>query len=247
MMRTLLIAALLALCASCSSDGTKANLAEAARINAQLGSDYLRQGQVDLAREKLERALEEDDRYAPAHSTMALVLQRQGDMAGAEKHFRRALSLESDNPEMRNNFGVFLCAEGKALEAERYFTDAINDKRYQTPEVAWVNAGLCAKTYDPAKAERDFRQALQINPNFSQALVQLAAVAFGQQDYLHARAFLERFEAVGQPAPDTLVLGARIERALGDEVAARKYEMRLRHDFPDSPEAAAAATPAANP
>lgn len=215
------------------------NLAEAARINTQLGADYARQGRYDIATEKLKKAIDQDERYAPAHTTLAYVYTQRGDPVLAEAEYRRALELDGSDPEVRNNFGVFLCGQGKTAEADRYFMSAVRDRAYSTPEAAWTNAGLCAmKARDAARAEEDFRQALKINPGFAEALAQMAALTYQQRDYPRARAFLQRYDRVAKPRADTLLLAADTERQLGDPQAARRYEASLLQSFPESEEAA---------
>jgi type IV pilus assembly protein PilF len=215
------------------------NYEEAARINTELGADYARQGRFDVATEKLKKAIDQNDRYAPAHKTLAYVYTQRGDSEHAEIEYRRALDLDNSDPETHNNFGVFLCSQGKSAEADRYFMTAIRDRSYTTPEAAWTNAGLCAlKTKDAARAEEDFRQALKANPDFGEALVQMAMLSYQRQDYLRTRAFLQRFDRVARPRAETLLLAAKTERNLGDNQAARRYEANLVQSFPESEEAA---------
>lgn len=236
--RFLQMAILAIMLGACASDGpTRANRNESARINTQLGIDYMRQGQYDHAQEKLNKAIDQDPDYAVAHSSIAFLYQQRGEIKLAEKHYRRALSLDSGNALTMNNFGVFLCGQGKVTEAEKYFMAAVQAKRYATPEAAWTNAGLCAMAFNPAKAEQYFREALRINPELGEALAQMAVLSFQQKDYLRSRGFLQRFEVVGRPTAETLWVGAQTERALGDELAAHRYEARLKRDFPESQEA----------
>jgi type IV pilus assembly protein PilF len=53
---------------------------------------------------------------------------------------------------------------------------------------------------------------------------------------MKARAFIERYAGVAQPTPQSLLLGARIELALGDRAAARDYAAKLGTSFPDAKE-----------
>jgi len=217
---------------------SKANLPEAARDNTALGVGYLREGRLDLALEKLRRAVQEDPNYAPAHSTLAIAYAQRGDQQLAENEYRRALDL-GDDPAVRNNFGAFLCSIGKADEADRYFMQAANNRDYPTPEAAWANAGVCAhKTGNQARADADFREALRLNPNFADALQPLAVQAYADHDYLKADGYLQRYERSGPQTAQTLALGASIQHALGRADAARDYELKLIRNFPDSEETA---------
>lgn len=221
-----------------NAPGSKTDLKEAARLNTQLGIDYMRQGNFDLALEKLTRALDQDDDFAPAHSAIALLYQKRDEPKLARKHYKKALSLNENDPGAMNNFGIFLCGQGEIDDAEEIFVKAAKNKDNRSPADSWTNAGVCVRR-DPKKldkAEEYLREAIRINPRHENALGQMALVCFDRKDYLHARAFLQRYEALAKDTAQTLSIGAQTERKLGDVQSARMYERRLRTEFPDSPE-----------
>lgn len=241
-LRLAALAAALCAAAACTTTevqpapGTHPDMKEAARLNTQLGIDYMRKGEIDVALDKLKRAIEQDPDLAMAHSTLALVYQRKGDAELAEDQYREALHLNSDDAGTLNNFGVFLCSQGKVGDAEDMFLKAARNKDNPIPADAWANAGVCVKRDKKraGRAEGYFRQALQLDPKHANALFEMAQVCYDKQDYLRARAFLQRYEAVAPATPDTLWLGAKTERKLGDLLSARSYERRLQTDFPDA-------------
>lgn len=226
---------------ACANNGdlpAGVDLKEAARINAQLGVDYMRNNQMDLALIKLKRAVDQDPEFALAHSSLAFCYAKSGEPEKAEKEYRRALALEPHNGSIRNNFGVFLCGQGNQGEARRMLLDAARDAAYSTPEAALTNAGVCSlQNKDLETAENDFREALKINPDFPDALAQMAELAYQRKDYLRARAFVQRYMSGDQAVPSVLWIGLMTERKLGDLSAARQYEKRLKRDFPESDEA----------
>ena len=217
----------LATLSACVSNGQNqedgADMQEAARLNTMLGIDYLRKGENELAMTKLKRAISQDDKSPVAYSTMAYLYARDGETKLAETHYRKALSLDSKNPDTRNNFGVFLCGNGRRDEGVKYLLQAAQDRRYGTPEAAWTNAGVCVRTTRPAKAEQYFRNALNINADFGDALAQMAWISFRRADYLRTRAFLQRYEQNSRHIPMTLWMAASTERRLGDLQAALRY------------------------
>lgn len=215
----------------------KANLAEAARANAQLGTEYARKGQFDLALEKLRRSIDQDGDYAPSHATIAFLYARRGEDAKAESHYRRAISLDPKDAGTRNNFAVFQCSLGRVKEAEALFLEAARDRSYSTPEAAWTNAGVCLKRTNVVRAQSYFLEALKINPDFPDALMEMATLAAQGGDFLRVRAFLQRRDRVAAPTAQSLGLAANAERQLGDRAAAERYERQLRHDFPELPNA----------
>lgn len=237
----MLLALTLAACTTTETPpaGTKADMKEAARLNTDMGIEYLRKGQFDLALEKLQRAIEQDDELGSAHSAIALLYQRRGEPKLAGEHFREALALNADDPVTLNNFGAFLCGQGEIDDAEKVFLRAAKNRDNVAPADAWANAGTCVRTNPKAldRAEGYLREALRLNPRHANALAQLAQVSLDRKDYLRARAFLQRYESSFRATAQTLWIGARTERALSDHIAARGYERRLRAEFPDSREA----------
>jgi len=235
----MVLAAALSGCVSVSPDPlSKPDMKRAAQINVQLGVDYMRQGKRDLAMQKLQKALEQDPDSSQAHTAVALLYWKTGDMDKARDHFDEALDLDSDDPMAANNYGTFLCHQGEPADSVKYFLRAANNPNYSQPEVAWTNAGVCAhKVPDLGRAERYLRKALAVNPQFADALAELASVSLDEKKYLQARAFLQRLSAQGDLDARGLLLGYKIEKAMGDASSARDYARRLKLHFPDSSEA----------
>lgn len=233
-------AALLAACVTVEPDGqprSKADPVEAARINTQLGIDYLRQGELERARDKLERAVEQDGSQPLAHTSLAFAYQSLGQIERADKHYRRAVSLSPRDPDILNNYGVFLCAQGRGDEALERFEQALENPAYRRTEVGLTNAGVCArKVGNNTAAEQYFRRALRANPEFPDALAQMALLAHDRGEFLTARAFVQRYDSVSRMTPDVLWIAVRTERALGDRTAANNYADQLKRQYPRADE-----------
>ncbi|NIR28040.1 MAG: type IV pilus biogenesis/stability protein PilW [Gammaproteobacteria bacterium] len=240
----LLLAASLLLqagCASAPADGTSSAARtedELAAMHTRLGIGYLREGQTERAFERLQRALDADPGYAPAHNVMAVVYEELNEPREAERHYRRAVRLDPTNSKAHNNFGRFLCRRGRYEEAEKHFLKAVQNPLYVTSQAAYTNAGRCMRRAgETAKAEQYLRKALQIDPKFPEALLSMADISYERGRILSARGYLQRYQEVGPKTPPSLWLGVRIERALGDRNAASSYAMLLRNNYPDSREA----------
>ena len=225
----------LASCAMSGQSARKADSRESARLNTQLGIEYLRKGDIELAREKLLKAVAMDPENAEANGALGLLYANTGETSKAEKHYEKSLRLEPDDPNVLNNFGALLCAQGKYAQADLQFLRASRNTRYQAPELALTNAGVCARRMpDDDKAENYFREALKLNPNFADALGQMALLSADHARYLNARGFLQRYQALQAPMTHSmLLLGIRIELALGDRDAAQRYAQTLRTEYPD--------------
>ena len=209
---------------------------ESAAIWVQLGQHYLELGKYEIAREDLEKALKFDPKSVDAHTVLATLYDRVGDRTSAEQHYREAAQLAPTAAQANNNYGLYLCKLGKFDEAQKHFDIAKADGFYQSRDIVYLNAGTCILLANGPKdsAEADFRRALELNPSNGQALYQLASVLYDKNDYFKARAFIQRFDALGQPSPDALLLARNIEVKLGNSDAARDYAKRLREQFPDA-------------
>ena len=220
------------------SESAADKLKDAAHVRVELGQQYMHLGKLELALENLKKALQYDDKYVDAHTVIAVLYERIGNLPEAEKHYARAVDLAPKSGDTNNNYGQFLCAEGKYVEAQKYFSQAMQDPFYKTPDVVYTNAGTCLMDHGGSAvlddAEKDFRRALEANPQNVMALFHMAKVLYLKNDFFHARAFIQRFEAQSKPDPSALLLARNIEVKLGHADTARDYAQRLRQDFPDS-------------
>jgi type IV pilus assembly protein PilF len=228
-------------CAS-SSSATKNSSekpSKVADLNTQLAIVYLRDGYNELALKKLEKAIAADSNFAPAYSALGLLYNRVGDFDKADKYFRKALRIEPDNSSILNNYGQVLCQHEQYVKGQEMFLKANDNALYHSPEIAFSNAGTCAMAAgDLAAAESHFREALQINPRIAPTLLQMSVISYELDRYLPARAYLQRYLGIARHTPQSLWLGIRIERELGDKDALASYALQLEKGFPDSTEAA---------
>ena len=208
-----------------------------AKIYVEMGIAYMREGRPAVALQKLKKAIAVDPKSAEAHNVIAILYERLGKQELAGEHFARAVQLEPQDPYVRNARGSFFCNQGQFQEAEAEFESALSNPLYPTPWVAMTNAGLCAeRSGDMIKAENYYRRALSANEQYFQALYQMAELSLQQGNFLSARGYLERYNAVAEPTAGSLWLGVQIESRLGDFGKAREYQRLLLEKFPDAPE-----------
>jgi len=210
-------------------------LLEAGKINARLAMEYLKREQLQVAQEKVDKALVQNPKDVSVQLSAGLVYERLHDKKRAERHFRQALRADADSPEAQNAFGAFLCRNGDHDKGEAMFLKAARNQLYRTPVVAYTNAGVCARSAgDLDRAEQYLRQALNMHVGYPETYAQLAGVMYDRGNYLQARAFIERVLAISPATADVLLLGHKIELALNDPAAAAVFSGRLRKEYPDS-------------
>ncbi len=208
-----------------------------ARVHTQLAAGYYARNQQNVALEELNEALKVDPKYAPAHNVLGLIYMELKEDAKAEQSFRKAIELAPQDPEIRNNFGWYLCTKGQTRLAIEQFTLAARHPLYRTPEVALVNAGQCsARIGEINDAERYFRQALALQPNTLLASYGLADIAYKRTNYAEAREHMKSVMRAPNPPASALLIGACIEKKLGDRVTEMSYIQQMRNRYPDSKE-----------
>jgi len=240
LLTTLMVLVFISGCASNQSEDEYdvSKKRKGAESNTSLGLEYMNRGQYEVALGKLKKAVRDDPTYAPAHTVMAVLYERIGEMKLAGTHYQKAVELDPADGDTNNNYGVYLCKTDKPGQANSHFIKALEDPFYSSPSVALTNAGSCSLgSGDFERADNYLRGALKIEPEFPDALLNMARLKFDEKNYLSARAFIQRYEAVATHGPDTLLLAYKIEVAANNTRAANKYKLILETNFPESNQA----------
>lgn len=215
---------------------------QGAKIHTELAGEYYARGQMNVAIEELAEALRADPNYAPAYNVLGLVYMELREDVLAQQNFERALKIAPSDSDIHNNYGWFLCQRKRDQtdRAVQHFMEALKNPLYTTPEKSYTNAGLCSQSSgDSKRAEEFFKKALLIRPSYSQALLGLAEIYFKNGDLAAARANISRYMQVATPTAESLWLGIRIERKVGDHNVEASYTLQLKKRFPNSKEALA--------
>lgn len=215
---------------------------QAASVNEQLAIEYMKLDKLSTAREFAERAVSQAPRSAEAQMTAGIVYERLEENARADHAFEEAAHLGKNNPDVQNAYAGYLCRRHRVAEGEALFMKVVRNPAYQTPEVGYLNAGVCLRGSNDLAAEGYLRQALQLRPTMPEALLQLADLMVAKGDADQAALFVQRYLGANPAGPEILWLGVEAQRKLGDENMAADYTRRLQQQFPDSPQARALKT-----
>lgn len=221
-----------------NSASPDADEGDAAELNYQLGARYLRNGNYELARDRLLLSIELEPKNAIAHYTLALTYERLENLRLATQSYKESVRIAPRDFNVLNAYAVFLCTQRDYENARENFDRAIKVPENDNSEITMTNAGVCMmQKPDHELAEQYFRQALARKSNFGEALIQLSVLKFSSEDYLGARAFLQRYLSANIPTAGVLYLGVRIEEQLGDDSARTDYSNQILRQFPESLEA----------
>lgn len=213
---------------------------KASAVNVQLGMGYMQQNNLELASEKLTKAIDQDPNSAPAHNAYAILQDRLLQKDKAEYHYKKATTLDPKNSQAANNYGAFLCRNDRQLESEKYFMQALKNPLYRTPEYAYTNAAICLLELgeaDEREQAKDYlRKAIAAKSDFGPALLAMAGALFQEGDYAGAKPYLDHLYLVARPTARSLWLTIRNTLQLDGDGNVAELAQRLATDFPDSKE-----------
>jgi type IV pilus assembly protein PilF len=253
--RALALCLLAAALGGCAGSGAKGNTQELktasdqtaaekrASIRLQLAVGYFQDGKLEVALDEVKQAIAVNPEYADAYGLRALIYSQMGELALADENYQRALKLAPRNPDLANNYGSYLCQQGRGAQAMPYFESALKNPVYQSPVKALLNAGSCSvKMKNFEAAERYLLDALRYEPDHPTTNASLARVYYERRDYQRAGFFINRVKSsakLDSLSAEVLWLAVRIDRKTGDKASEASLGTLLRRHHPGSPEYAA--------
>ena len=241
-MRLMIIFVIAGLLTACASNNQRSNelpavVAEAVQSQHDLGVGYLRNGDYQRAKEKLNRALEMDPKNAKVHGTFGLLFQLEGEPQLAERYFKSAVRYDPDSAQVRNLYGAFLFSQRRYPEAITHLSRASENRFYPNRPSVFENLGVAyLRVGDPSNAEHAFTRAVQLNPEQPRALLELATLRFEQRNYAEARTLYRRHTTVAPKSPKTLLLCIRLSRIFKDSNEEASCAEALEGIYPNSQE-----------
>ena len=198
----------------------------------------MQRGQLDIARQELERALALDSDHSRANHIMAILQIQLKNSAGADSYFVRAVRGDPDNIDVRNDYGVYLCDVSRREQGMQLLDEALASPLNRRREMTYLRAATCLMGgEDWTAAETYLRNALNIRPQFADALYLMAQLKYREKNYMSARAHLQRYFDSGALDSKSLLLAVQVERNLGARDLESSYSKQLRLQYPKSQEA----------
>ncbi|MGS0725603.1 type IV pilus biogenesis/stability protein PilW, partial [Shewanella sp. 0m-11] len=123
----------------------KVDKVSAARQRIQLGLTYLQKGNSEQAKANLDRALAFAPDLEEVHIAFAYYYQSVGELEKTEQAYRLAIRTSDATGDAFNNFGAFLCQQGKYAESEKMFLEAVAQPLYTRSASTYENLGICSR------------------------------------------------------------------------------------------------------
>lgn len=176
-----------------------------------LGILSAREGNVDLAIEQFQHALQIDPEHSIALQNLGSAYRQKKDWPAARQALERSLALNSDDAEANYTLGMVYAQQDDTEHAYQYLRKALAT-RPAYPE-ALNNLGiLYLRTQRPEQAIESFEQCMRVAPAYDQAYLNLARVYVIEGDRDKAKSILQQLLQRHPDHPQATELIKQLER-----------------------------------
>ena len=208
-----------------------------ARIRLELASNYFESGQTNVALDEVRQSLAIDANNADAYNLSGLIYLQLNDYIQAESSFRRALALRPEDPSIMHNHAWLLCQQKSYAQADKQFEGALSSPAYAARSKTLMAQGLCQeRAGQSSRAEETLLKAYALDARNPIIAYNLSSLLSQRGQHQRAQFYIRRLNNSEWANAESLWLGIKIERALGDTVALEQLAGQLSKRFPESRE-----------
>ena len=232
-------AMLLSACASVSGNSfaTAPPATERAKLRLALATSYFEQAQYAVALDEVKLALQSDPASVDALNLQGLALMRLDQTPAATQSFEQALRLKPQDADTLHNLAWLRCQLGQYAVADRTFEQALAQGGYPRAAKSWTSRGLCQiLAGQHAAALQSLWRAEALAPGLAVVNYNLAWILWRQGDFGRAQSYTRALNNSPQANAESLWLGMRVERALGNPHTVAQLADQLRKRYPMSAE-----------
>ncbi len=210
-----------------------------ARTRLELATGYFTEGKTTIALDELKLALAADPNYGEAFNLRGLVYMRLGDNRQAEDSFKRALQLNPRDADTMHNYAWLMCQQRRYDESINLFTQANAIPLYAGQPKTYMSRGLCELAAGRRDAaERSFARSYELDAANPISGYNLSNLLYLRGELQRAQFYIRRLNNSELSNAETLWLGIKVERRLGNNEAVQQLSTQLRRRYPQSKELA---------
>jgi len=219
------------------TDSDETEMRKRARIRLELASGYFSNGQTAVALDEVKQSIATDPNLFEAYNLRGLIYMRMNEVPLAEENFKRALSLNPKAATVQHNYGWLLCQHSRLNESYQQFNAALANPIYAERAKTLMALGLCQKQGGlKAEAENSLLRSYELDPGNPITGFNLATLAMQRKDYVRAQFYIRRINNSELANAESLWLGIKIERQMGNRDGMAQLGGQLRKRFPQAPE-----------
>lgn len=222
-----------------AGSAAEAEVHRLAKTRLQLAALHFEEGRVEVALGEVAQALQAYPRYVDAFNLKGWMHMSQRDLEAAQQSFAQALSLRPNDADTLYNVGWLQCQQKKFTLADRSFAAALEAPRSigATSLRTWLAKGVCLRQAGQLEpALQALGKANEIDPSNPAVAYSFSEALYSVGQTERARFYVRRMNNGSWATAESLWLGVKIERSLGDSVAMRQLADQLNKRFPNSKE-----------
>ncbi len=221
------------------TDSDESDQRKRARIRVELALGYFQQGKTNIALDEIKLAIAADPTFSDAYSLRGLVYMALNDFAFAEESFNKALSIRQKDPNVLHNLGWLKCQQAAFGPSLTFFEQALADPAYMGRAKTLMAQGLCqVKAGKLAEAESSFLKSYEYDAGNPVTGYNLSRLLFQKSELNRAQFYIRRLNNTEFANAESLWLGIKVERKMGNLQAVEQLASQLEKRFSQSPEAA---------
>ncbi len=208
-----------------------------ARIRLELATGYFEKGQATVALDEVKQSIAIDPGLFEAYNLRGLIYTKLNDVPLAEDSFRRALVLNPIAASVQHNYGWLLCHHDRMPEALQLFGKALATPTYGDRAKTWMAQGLCQlKAGQKEEAQESLLRSYELDAGNPVTGYNLSLLLFERGDYTRSLFYIRRINNSDFANAESLWLGIRIERKLGNRDGMTQLAAQLKKRFSESRE-----------
>jgi len=209
-----------------------------ARIRLELAVGYFEQGKTAIALDEIKQAIAADPGFSDAYSLRGLIYMRLNEYGLAEESFNLALGMDRANSAVLHNLGWLKCQQGAFVPSFSLFQAALAQPQYAERAKTLRALGLCQeRAGDPESALVSLQKSYELDAGNPVTGYNLANLLLKKGDLVRSQFYIRRLNNSELANAESLWLGIKLERRIGNNEAVRQLGVQLQKRYPESEQA----------
>ena len=210
-----------------------------ALILETMGNIYLKQDQVEKAKQNFQKVLAIDGKNVSALTGLGKIYFSEGNNKAALEKYKKALEFDSGNSELKLNTAEIYEILGQEEESYNYYKEVLQDVSIDLE--ANYNIGMMyLRSGDVDEAEKFLKKAISSDPMHSLIWIDIAGIEITRGNYSVAENYLKPVSYMDEKNSYYYYYSGLINKAQGNLDAAKENfdrAIELKPDFDDANQA----------
>lgn len=222
------------------TDSDEPEIRKRATNRLRLAVLYFTDAKYTVALDEVKQAIAADPNWFESYNMRGLIYRRLGENVLADASFQKALSLSPGSADVKHNYGMFLCDQGRSAEGLKMFAGALDTVGYGRRANTWAAQASCQLSMGlSADAEASFLKSYELDAGNPVTGYNLALLLYKRENFVQSQFYVRRLNNSEMANAESLWLGIKVERRLENREAMAQLAGQLKKRFPQSQEASA--------